>query len=184
MSKVEWPLIASELTDQHREYLLEAIKDNEARPQDIHDSLRISKAQFDRYMNSDDDLRYAWFAAALHAEGGIVTDAAKRIGRARETVSRAKSKSKIVMDACSTGEERNKEYARDNITSLLRRGDDTMTRWYADRKMKDEGYGHSTELSGPDGGPIETVNYAEQSKALLHKRLEAAANKKPNPKPH
>lgn len=60
-----------------------------------------------------------------------------------------------------------KYQAKKNIVEKVMEGDVELSKWFADRLLKDEGYSTRTELSGANGAPlIEIVSYKKREPSI------------------
>lgn len=92
--------------------------------------------------------------AALESVGGIMTAAAQKLHVDRSTVYRFLDEHPDLKTFRAEIEEQTKDLAEGQIFSAIQKGEMDTVRWYADRKMRDRGYGHRSEHTGKNGTPL------------------------------
>lgn len=91
---------------------------------------------------------------ALESVGGIMTAAAHKLGVNRSTLYRFMDEHPDLKAYRADIEEQTKDMAEGKIFMAIRKGEMDTVRWYADRKMRDRGYGHRSEHTGKNGAPL------------------------------
>ncbi|WP_306150729.1 helix-turn-helix domain-containing protein [Roseovarius sp. MMSF_3281] len=115
---------------------------------------------------------------ALEAVGGIMTAAAHYLGVDRSTVYRFINENPELKDVRADIEDQTKDMAEGKIVTAIKNGEMDTVRWYADRKMRDRGYGHQAKVEGPgkDGAfrhEVATIDPSKMSTEAL-RELRAA----------
>lgn len=91
---------------------------------------------------------------ALAGTGGILTDAAKRLGSDVRTVRRYIEKYPMVAAAYEVEVETLLDSAENVIRQAIENGDVKTAQWYLTKKGISRGYGDQRMLTGPGGGPV------------------------------
>src|SRR5471030_1907298 len=89
----------------------------------------------------------AQIAAALRKHDGLIPRAASELKTARQAIHERISRSPELRAVLVEIEEDLRTDARGAIAAALKAGDMPTVRWFAERKMRDEGYG--TKIDGP-----------------------------------
>lgn len=92
--------------------------------------------------------------AAMESTAGVRRLAAEMLGVSRVTLWRYIQDHPEIHEALYEIDEGSKDIAEAQVHIAIEAGDGQMVRWFLDRKAKDRGYGHTTEVSGPKGGAI------------------------------
>lgn len=125
-------------------------------------------------------LTKAHVVEALESVGGIMTAAARVLNVHRSTIYRFIQEHPDLKTTRADIEEQTKDMAEGQILTAIKNGEMDTVRWYADRKMRERGYGHRSELSGPNGGaiPVEqaTIDPSKLSSATLRELRKARVN--------
>ena len=114
---------------------------------------------------------------AMQAVGGIKTAAAISLGVHRSTLYNFLELHPECKTFIMDIEEQTKDMAEGQILKAIKAGDMQTVRWYADRLMRERGYGHNTELTGPNRGPIQvqpTIDASKLSTEALRELRNAA----------
>jgi hypothetical protein len=85
-------------------------------------------------------------AKALRGADGMVAKAAAALGTDRQTIHERIGRSVELQAVLRETGDNLKDMARGTIYAALKAGDAQMARWYAERKMRDEGYGTKLEM--------------------------------------
>jgi hypothetical protein len=114
---------------------------------------------------------------AIKESKGFVTQAAKSLGISRRQLHNIINNHPTVKEALEDAREAMKDFAEGKMFQGISDGNPTLIIFYAKTQMKDRGYVERQEITGADGGPIETVNidYSKLSDDQL-KRLAAGEN--------
>lgn len=102
-----------------------------------------------RYRASD-------FIDAIPGSGGIISTIAKRVGCDWSTAKIAIDSTPTVKAAYDNECETVLDMAESVILKSIKDGDSGDAKWYLTRKGKDRGYVERQEMTGKDGGPIES----------------------------
>jgi hypothetical protein len=86
-------------------------------------------------------------AAALWKHDGIVPRAAEELATKRQVIHARIDRSPELQAMQAEITDSIRDYARGTIYGGLKAGDAQMARWYAERKMRDEGYGTKVETT-------------------------------------
>jgi hypothetical protein len=95
--------------------------------------------------------------AALKETKGMVYLAADRLGCNAETVQNYAKRYKSVRDEIDAQREKVVDIAELKLYAAIMDGDQGMIKYYLSRRGKKRGYTTGTEISGPDGGPLEVI---------------------------
>ena len=95
--------------------------------------------------------------AALRANAGLQTEAARALGCERRTIARYIERHPRLAKVRADVEERMKDVSESRLFRLLSEGDPATLRWYLARKARDRGYGDKIEHSGDVGGGVSHV---------------------------
>lgn len=93
-------------------------------------------------------------ASALRRCDGIIPAAARLLKTKRQVIHERIERSVTLQVVLTEIEEDQKTTARGNIAKALKKGDMPTTRWYAERKMRKEGFGTRIE-TGVDEAQVE-----------------------------
>lgn len=121
---------------------------------------------------------------ALESVGGIMTAAAHKLGVNRSTLYRFMDEHPDLKAYRADIEEQTKDMAEGKILTAIRKGEMDTVRWYADRKMRDRGYGHQAKLEGGGkNGAImlehPTIDPSKMSTQVLRELQAAMVNQDP-----
>lgn len=83
---------------------------------------------------------------ALRKHAGIYSLAAQELGCTRQNVQIRVTSSEYLKGVCKECDDRLKDIGRGQIVKLLSKGEPATVRWYADRKLREDGYGNSFDL--------------------------------------
>lgn len=100
-------------------------------------------------------------ANAIKEAKGFVTHAAKRLGISRVQLHRIINKHATVKEALIDAREEMKDFAESKLYQGIDDGNPTLIIFYAKTQMKDRGYVERQEVTGKDGGPLETLDYSK-----------------------
>jgi len=98
----------------------------------------------------------AEMAAAVYEAKGLASVAAKRIGCSPKTVSNYAARYPTVADAITQAREDLKDFAESKLLAAIDRGEIVPIIFYLKTQAKDRGYIERNELTGADGGAIQT----------------------------
>lgn len=95
---------------------------------------------------------------AIKKNNGILAKAAQALGCSRKTVSNYVNNYTTVKDAYDEANETNIDFVESKLMSNIQSGDTTAIIFFLKTKAKKRGYVERTEqeISGKDGGPIES----------------------------
>jgi hypothetical protein len=102
-------------------------------------------------------LTVAIVIAALQKAGGIQAYAAEDLKVDRSTICRFKNDHPEVAEALAEINEGLNDTAESQLAQAIRNGDVGAIKFRLERQARDRGWGRTLEVSGPNGGPIETV---------------------------
>lgn len=106
--------------------------------------------------------------AALHQSFGVVAGAARLLKCTRQTIYNYRDRYPEVREAMEEGSEIGLDVAELHLHSLIAKPDHPAHPraliFYLERKGRRRGYGKALEMTGADGGPIETKNHLDLSK--------------------
>jgi len=121
--------------------------------------------------NGNGNSRYTaeQMAAAIVDAGGFITRAAKALGCSPRTVYRYAEKYITVRHAIETAREERIDWAEDHLFKLIAKGNVAATIFYLKCQAKDRGYIEriQQEITGRDGGPIETQDVTDDRAQIL-----------------
>ena len=106
---------------------------------------------------------------ALVKAEGFITRAAKALGCSPRTVYRYAEKYATVAQAIETAREERIDWVESKLFEQIDNGHVTAMIFYLKCQAKDRGYveRYQQEISGPDGGPIETKDATDYRTAIL-----------------
>jgi hypothetical protein len=113
------------------------------------DETRAGESRYQRPTLTDDRV-----LEAMQQMAGVREAAAQMLGVSRVTLWRYINANPQIHEAIREIDESTKDLAEAKVIELIKAADGQTVRWYLDRKAKDRGYGHTSEISGPKGGPI------------------------------
>lgn len=93
---------------------------------------------------------------ALREHHGVILRAAEACGVARMTLYKFIEANPSLQEVRAEMDEELLDVAESAITTALKASDMKTVRWYAERKGKNRGYTTRQEMTGADGGPLET----------------------------
>jgi len=114
-------------------------------------------------------------AAALRKHNGVVPRAAEELKTARQTLHSRIARSPKLQSVQIEIIDEMKDAARGAIAASIRRGDMVTVRWFAERKMKDEGYGTHSATSTDNAAVIDKIAAAIACAGIEACRAVAAA---------
>lgn len=94
--------------------------------------------------------------AAIQGSNGIVAQVARRLGCVWATAKKYIDASPVAQDAMAAELEAVLDVAENNLFKAINERDLDAIKWFLGRKGKHRGYSERTELTGKEGGPIET----------------------------
>ena len=95
------------------------------------------------------------YEGALRKHAGVFTLAARELGVDRTSVSRAIDRSDHLKAVCREIEHEVGDVCVGVIVDALLKKDKQMARWYAQTKLRHLGFSMRTELTNPDGSPLQ-----------------------------
>lgn len=93
--------------------------------------------------------------AALRKHAGVFVLAARELGCQRHNVSQRVGRSVQLQAVCAEIKAEIGDVAKSVIYDALLKKDKPMARWYAERQLRDEGFGNTTALTDPNGNPLQ-----------------------------
>lgn len=97
------------------------------------------------------------YAEAITEAQGLISVAARRLGVSRSSVYNAINRHPTVAEAAEDARERTTDLAEGKLYQKINDGDMTAIIFYLKTQAKKRGYVERQELSGPDGGPIQSA---------------------------
>ena len=91
-----------------------------------------------------------------NTSGGIAETVARRLNVHRNTVMRYRQRWASVDQAFEEETEVIGDIAESNILTDIRSGNVETSKWYASKKLMRRGYRDRQEVTGADGGPVQT----------------------------
>jgi len=149
--KQKWPQSVADLPENLREILDDELVAFGGNPDKAARSAGIKPILLKTYLQTDKPLKEAQRDGAIRSCGGIVLAAAGKIGIARETLSRAISKSVRLKTAQILGSENQLDVAESKVLNGINKNDGAMVRYYLDRKGKSRGWSTRHEIATESG---------------------------------
>ena len=100
-------------------------------------------------------------AKALRDQKGFVTHAARQLGISRQRLHTLIKNHPTVKEAVDDAREEMKDFAESKLYQGISEGNTALIIFYAKTQMKDRGYVERQEVTGKDGGPLETLDYSK-----------------------
>ena len=99
---------------------------------------------------------------AIERTGGIINNAAAALGCSRQTIYNARDRWPEVAEAIQDERETLKDVVEEKLVEQVMQGNMTAIIFFLKCQAKERGYVERTqhEVSGRDGGPVETVDYS------------------------
>lgn len=116
----------------------------------------------------------AQIIAALIEHDGVIPRAAEKLKTSPQAITQRIDRSTEIQEAIAQMETDLKATVRGNIARAIKAGDSGMSRWYAERKMRDEGYGTQIAV-GVDEAQIARIAEAIASAGINALRAVQAA---------
>ena len=109
-------------------------------------------------MNNSNGFKVPEIIAAIKAERGFITRAAQRLGCSRRTMYRYIHKHPTVEQALDAERNKRHDYVEDKLMRVIQDGSVPAIMFYLRTIGRERGYGEhsSREITGKDGGPIQT----------------------------
>lgn len=111
---------------------------------------------------------------AIVEEKGVLSQAGKRLGCTRQTVTNYIDRYPTVKAAFDEANETNVDYVESRLMANIEKGDTTAIIFFLKTKGKHRGYVERQEITGQDGGKLEVEISADD---LLNSRLDAIAER-------
>lgn len=108
------------------------------------------------------------FIDAIPGTGGIISAIARKVGCTWDTAKKYIDEYPTIQAAYQNECESVLDMAESVIFNSIQNKDSRDAKWYLTRKGKVRGYGDSSkhEITGPDGGPVETTNDEQYNRTL------------------
>jgi hypothetical protein len=110
--------------------------------------------------------------AAIKDSGGIKKNICAKLGIARPTFDEWLAKYPEIARAFVEEKEKLKDLAEERLIEQIQMGNLGAIIWYQKTQCRDRGYVERQEVSGPNGGPIQTQELAPDLTALSDDELE------------
>jgi len=114
--------------------------------------------------------------AAMRASGGLRTVAAAKLGCSNATITNYCRKHPVLKEIEDEITERHLDLAEHKLISAIKEGDMTAIIFFLKTKGRHRGYSQRMEVTGADGGPIQTelIEASERVAGKLASMLAAA----------
>lgn len=99
----------------------------------------------------------AQLEVALRSSAGIYSVAAEKLQTTRQNVFQRVQRSPALKALCAEIEEMMLDMAEAGVVDALNKKDRRMITWYLERKGRHRGYANKTEITGENGGPVQTA---------------------------
>ena len=106
---------------------------------------------------AEERLTIAKVVRAIEAENGYITRAAKRLGVDAQTIYNYRDRYPAVALAIEESREQRHDLVENALMNRIGEGDTTAIIFYLKCQAKGRGYVERQEITGRDGGPIETT---------------------------